>query len=119
MTEYHNRDQPGYVAGEPEHCHKCYRLILTGEMYYETGEGEWLCEQCAGSDVPDTIQVTDDLVVELVPGQLRVSRGGKAIIVRLDEVRHLVGALANGAAHLAETMVDGKVILAEALGSDW
>ena len=40
-------------------------------------------------------------------------------MVRLDEVRHLVDALVNGAARLAEVTVDGNVILTEALGADW
>ena len=114
-----DQNSEALIAQHPEHCHNCYRLILTGEMYNETDEDAWLCEQCAGSQVLDTIQVTDDLVVELVDDHLMVRRGDKAIMVRLNEVRPLVDASVNGAAYLAEATVDGKVILAEALGADW
>jgi hypothetical protein len=33
MTEIPNDDQPGDVAGEPAHCHACFRLPRQGQTY--------------------------------------------------------------------------------------
>lgn len=56
-----------------------------------------LCQQCA-SQVPsfeplDTVEAIGDLVVERGEGLLRVRRGDEAVVIRPNEVRHLVDAL--------------------------
>ena len=38
MPETPTDDLPGFVAGEPEHCHDCYRLIRPGQTYFLTIE---------------------------------------------------------------------------------
>jgi hypothetical protein len=81
------------VAQHPEHSHECYRLIRPGETYHHTAENTALCQERADFEVLDTIRVTDDLLVEVGDGQLRVRRGETAVMVYPGEVRHLVDAL--------------------------
>jgi hypothetical protein len=70
-----NEDTTPLIAKQPEHCHQCYRLIPTGETYYETPENTGLCDQCAAVEPLDTIQASGALIVEICEEFLTV-RGG-------------------------------------------
>jgi hypothetical protein len=82
MTDTPNDDKPGFVAGQPEHCHACCRLIHPGQIYYLTIEHEVLCADCALSE--GVIRVREDLVVEVKRDRLVIQRG-KAELGRLGD----------------------------------
>jgi hypothetical protein len=101
------------IAQRPEHCFECFRLIRPGETYYQTAENTVLCQQCArkgaSMEVLDTVQATDDLVVEVGDDRLRVRRGDDSVEVLLTEVRHLVDALAEAAARAVNQQIHGSL----------
>jgi hypothetical protein len=101
------------IAQHPEHCFECFRLIRPGETYYQTAENTVLCQQCVrkgvSMEVLDTIQATDDLVVEVGEDRLRVRRGDTRVEVLLTEVRHLVDALGEAAARAVNLKIHGSV----------
>ena len=67
------------TAQQPEHCHKCYRLILPGETCYQTAGNAVLCKECAAQEgavrVLDTIPASDDLAAEVSEDCLTIRRG--------------------------------------------
>ena len=90
-------DKPGFVAEEPEHCHDCCRLIRPGQTYHQRADNTVLCPSCfsslkIGEDF-ETFPAANDLAVDVGGGLLRVRREGAAIVVKSQEVRHLVDAL--------------------------
>jgi hypothetical protein len=115
MTE----DSLPLIAQHPEHCFECFRLIRPGETYYQTAENTVLCPECASKgasmEVLDTIQATDDLVVEMGDDRLRVRRGGDTVEVLLTEVRHLVDALGEAAARAVNLQIHGSLEPEEAM----
>jgi hypothetical protein len=102
------------TAKQPEHCHKCYRLIHSGETYYQTAKNTVLCEQCAAVEPLDSIQATDGLTVEIHEDHLKILRGDTGFDVRLAEVRHLVDALVDAAVRLVNYQMHGSLELSEA-----
>jgi hypothetical protein len=103
MTAISPDDQPGFVAETPEHCHACYRLILSGQTYYLTIENTVLCTDCALSE--GVIRVRDDLAVQVRRDRLLIRRGHSEVEVFAGEIRHLVNALVEAGARL----VDGQI----------
>ena len=101
------------IAQDPEHCHRCYRLIHPGEEYYETEDGTALCERCAADEtagaVLETISVAEDIFVEVRRNCLVVRRGDQAVVVPLSEVRHLIDALVDGAVKAVNSEIHGDL----------
>ena len=88
-----NEEAVPVTSQHPEHCHRCYCLITAGGTYYQTAENTVLCGQCAEGEPLDTVQVSDELTVEIHEDHLILRRDEMSLDVRLDEVRHLVDAL--------------------------
>ncbi len=98
MTETPTDDRPGFVAEKPEHCHACYRLILSGQTYYLTMEDAMLCPDCVTA--AEAIRLSSGLMIEVREGRLLVRRGSDTVEVFSQEVRYLVDALVETATRL-------------------
>ena len=67
-------------------CPSCFASLRIGEDY-------------------ETFPAANDLVVDVGGGLLRVRREGAAVVVKSQEVRHLVDALVEGAALVVDEQV--------------
>jgi hypothetical protein len=96
-------DQPGFVAEEPERCSACVRLIRPGQTYYLPWNKRYYARAVPWSTPSSrgVIRVREDLAVEVKRDRLVVQRGEAEVEVLPGEIRHLVNALAEGAARLA------------------
>jgi hypothetical protein len=101
-------DTEELIAQHPEHCYECYRLIRPGETYHQMAEFTVLCLECASKKVEvfDTVQASDDLLVEVGDGSMRVRRGDAVVVVYPAEVRHLVDALVESGVQMAPEPVN-------------
>lgn len=76
MTETPTDDQPGFVAGDPEHYHDCYRLIRSGQRYFLTINQAVLCQ--GSIVVADGIRLSGGLSIEVGEVKVLVRRGARS-----------------------------------------
>jgi hypothetical protein len=104
------------IAQHPEHCFECYHLIRPGETYHQTVENTVLCPECAGEgasmEVLDTLQATDDLVVEVGDDRYPSLEAAQAAALK-PVAQALASAIREALASGALVVSEGKVVFAE------